>query len=219
MSIQVKPSDLTSLTITCRSLGGTVLTDIATFLPKETLLGAVFLASAPASVLFVSNTAATNSLREHMFDPARTESYELLLTLGRLMFIRNAEPGEHVLEETIKANEQGTDFVDENSDVSSETRLAFLGMALTQSPTQRLSTILRPQEHEKVLQLLQEGFPVAELYGTADGYVSGDIIIGGLKQIAKNLEIQAIEGACHALFIDKPDEVMNAIFGFTRRLL
>lgn len=195
-----------------------MLTDIASYLPEGTVSGTVFLASAPAPILFQANTDATNSLREQLFDPTRTLAYDLLLTLGRLMFIRSAEPGENVLPQTIQKHEEGSDFIDENPEVSSETRHAFLGMALAQSPIHRLSTTLRPQEHEKVFKLLQDGLPVLEVYGTTDGYISGDRIVKGLKPITKDLRVEVIEGACHALFVDKPSEVMKHIVAFVQSL-
>lgn len=46
-----------------------MLTDIASYLPEDTISGAVFLASAPAPILFQTNTDAANSLKEHVFDP------------------------------------------------------------------------------------------------------------------------------------------------------
>lgn len=134
------------------------------------------------------------------------------------MFIGSAEPGVHVLQETIQKHEEGSDFFDENPEISSKTRHAFLRMALTQSPTHRLSTMLRPQEHKKIFKLLQEDLPVLEVYGTADGYLSGDKILKGLKPITKELRVEVVEGACHALFVDKPTLVMKHIFSFVQSL-
>lgn len=54
-----------------------------------------------------------------------------------------------------------------------------------------LSTTLRPQEHEKTFKLLQDGLLVPEIYGTADGYVSGDKIVQGLKPITNDLRVEA----------------------------
>ncbi|THH07991.1 hypothetical protein EW145_g3019 [Phellinidium pouzarii] len=202
------------------SMGATIIADIIAHLPSDTLIGAVCLAGAPCNGPIIQAANSETFMNLGFFSVSTVEAaYRADVVVTRLVLIRNRNPDADFVEKTIKANETGDDFRDDNPYVSWETRCAILGMAGHIFPTQRRLVVTRKQDPTKLFELGAKGFPLLAVYGTEDGLVSGDKIVEGIQPHFTNLQVKNVEGASHSPFLDDPDEVMEAIFGFAKKIM
>lgn len=201
-------------------MGGNILADIAANLPSDAISGAVCIAGTPYAMegegLYIA--AMSSTLPGLLSSDNVLASNQAALVANRLLFFRDPNPPEDFLEDTIKANAEGADFCDENPAISWETRCACIGMASLISPTERMLIASRPRDNTRVLELARGGFPLLVIYGTHDGYLSGEKVAEILRPDFVNLEVKVVEGGSHAPFLERPEDIMETIFKFGKRV-
>ncbi|KAI5117109.1 hypothetical protein M0805_008228 [Coniferiporia weirii] len=203
------------------SMGGTVITDVTAHLPPDTLSGCVTLAGSPFKGPAMQNatTASFSSVMQKAGSDI-TSMYIVNLAANRLLFLRDGNPSPNFIEETIQANNAGDNFWDENPDVPWETRCRFMGMGAFMPPSLLVRSSMREQDTTKLFELAKQGFPLLFVYGTHDAYMSGEKILETMvRPIFTNLEEKVIENGGHVPFLDRPQEVMDAISKFVKRVL
>lgn len=148
-------------------------------------------------------------------DSAQASNFPI--AFNRFCFARSPEAPLNHYEETLRLQREGYDFVSENPAATYGIRLEALGMMASMDAKHRRFATNHLND-DKILDLLGDGFPILELMGTHDSLLDCGTLVESLKPIAKNLEVQIIEGASHALFIDAPDEVIEAIIKFAKKI-
>lgn len=216
---KLRPSFIASSQTLNRSWGGTIAGDVASHLPPDSMLGAVYIASHPT--LSSSLVADAQPGFAPVWQRVVNESdavHDFPITFNRLCFARDSDPPMDSLEETLKLHKEGYDFVAENPAATYEIRLAALGMMTSMSIHHRRLVIQHLNDNEKILDLLAKGFPILEVMGTHDAFLNCRTLVESLKPIAKNLEVHIVEGSSHTPFVDSPEEVVNAITKFAKRV-
>lgn len=203
-----------------RSMGGAIASDIMAHLPNNSILGAVYLASAPgiASIARQCVTSAFGAI----LASAESDPNALVnspLALNRLLFLRDPNPSADFLKATLEANEAGKNFEDENPAVSYELRSSMLGMTQQMAPLHRTLTAAHTGDDTKLFEALGRDFPVLVVYGSHDAYMSGDKMMELLRPRCTNLAVHVIENGSHIPFFDSPEEVIHCIMEFATRVL
>ncbi|EJD03372.1 alpha/beta-hydrolase [Fomitiporia mediterranea MF3/22] len=203
------------------SMGGRIMADIASYLPPNTFLGVVCLAGSPYSneQMRDTSTAAMKSLVQGLLTNTDVlAEQQAVVAANRLLFLRDPNPSSDFLRKTAEAIANGADFHEENPDVSYATRCALVGMAMYMSPKDRFLAVSRQQDNTKIIELGRSGFPLLVIYGTHDAYISGEKMVDIVRPVFVNMKVKVIEGASHAPFLEKPNEVMKDILDFARDL-
>ncbi|KAK0232551.1 Alpha/Beta hydrolase protein [Armillaria fumosa] len=178
------------------SLGCTIVCDIASHLPKDTLAGVVYLAALPF-IGPIMGSVGTSTV------------------LGFLPGLFNAED--------VNVNAKTTiEFVDslftDPKNVPFNFKTACLGNALLQPPKVCNNVLSRPQDPAKLYELGKGGLPMLILGGTADQQVKGSVVVEEMKPYFKNMDVCMVEGGSHALFYDNEAEVVDSISSFAARV-
>ncbi|KAF8990563.1 Alpha/Beta hydrolase protein [Cyathus striatus] len=173
---------------------GTVMTDIFSFLPPQTISGIFAIAAIPAIQLLVSTPFA--------------------LTINPLFGVAN--------DVAVDIDTKNT-FVEacfkNASNIPIRTRWTWLGSSVLQLPP--ISTLVgqRMQDPTKLFEAGARGFPFLAISGTADNIILNDNITEEIQPHFTNLEVYRIEGGSHALFIDNKDELIQVLIPFANKVL
>jgi pimeloyl-ACP methyl ester carboxylesterase len=175
---------------------GTVACDIASHLPKDTLMGVVYLAGLPFIGPIMGRVGTST-------------------VLGFLPGLFNTDD--------VNINAKTViDFVDslfaDPKNVPFNFKTACLGNALLQSPKVCNNVLSRPQDPEKLFELGKGGLPMLILGGTADQQVKNSVVAEEMRPYYKNLDVCMVEGGSHALFYDNEAEVVDSISSFASRV-
>lgn len=176
----------------------TVIADIATHLPFDTLAGAVYL----VALLYIGpvmERVGTSTILG--FLPGLTSENDATLFSGT-----------------------ATAFTDSlfahPEDVPWEMKCLWIGMAAHQTPMHRRFILSRLQDPARLFELGQQGFPLLIVNGTQDQQVKGDAVVAEMKQYFKNLKICMIEkGGSQAVHYENEKEVMNSIVAFASEIV
>ena len=202
-------------------MGGRILVDIASYLPKGIILGSVSLSGSPynseaffpairpAMISFTSKLTSSTDLTMH---------HNCMLANNRLLFTRDIDAGPGFLDDTIKKSEEGSDFADENPDVGYVTRVGIAGMTSLMSPSDRVLATSREQDNTKVFEWAAEGLPLLVVHGTRDAFFDGEKMVEVVKEVFKDLEVVMIPNGSHAPFVEFPEAVVEPILRFSDRL-
>ncbi|KAH8113551.1 alpha/beta-hydrolase [Phellopilus nigrolimitatus] len=177
------------------SMGSTVLADIASYLPANTIVGAVYLSALPyiGSVMGrVATPTMSNIIRGLTCD----------------------ESVSRVVDAAIKLTENC--FTD-SATVAWETRCLWLGMTSCQTPAHRVFLLTRLQNPDKLMELGAQGLPLLILHGTDDNIVNGEVVVEEMKPHFRDLEVVMVKGS-HVLFYENTEEVMDRITSFMLRV-
>ncbi|PBK82441.1 alpha/beta-hydrolase [Armillaria gallica] len=178
------------------SLGGIIVCDIATHLPKNTLAGVVYL----AALLFIG------PIMDRVVSP---------LVLGLLPSLFRTDDVNLHAKTTIE-------FVDslfaDPKTVPFSFRTSWYGMTLLQPPKVCKNVVSRPQDPEKLYELAREGLLLLALSGTADEQVYGAVVVEEMRPYYKNMDVHTVEGGSHALFYDNEAEVVDSISTFASKV-
>lgn len=139
------------------------------------------------------------------------------VAFNRLCFARDPNAHPSFLQDTVKSNAEGSDFVPENPVATYGNRCATTGMMSSMKSIHR-KLVSEHLNDEKILGLLGEGFPILLVMGSHDSFLNCEKLVNSLKPVAKNLDVHIVEGASHAPFVDAPDEVMSAILKFAKKI-
>ncbi|KAG7441923.1 alpha/beta-hydrolase [Guyanagaster necrorhizus] len=178
------------------SLGCTIVCDIASHLPKDTLAGVVYLAALPFIGPIMGRVGTST-------------------VLGFLPGLFNTDDVNFSAKTTIEFVDSL--FVDPKN-VPFNFKASCLGSALLQPPKVCSHVLSRPQDPEKLYELGKAGLPMLVLGGTADQQVKGAVVVEEMKPYYKNLDVRMVEGGSHALFYDNEAEVVDSISSFASRV-
>lgn len=189
---------------------GVVVVDITTYLPPDTLSGAVYLGS-----FFSVNHIppyCTSFAKEQVAVMASPEATQEALRTAIVQFsdgIFDLYP-DCVPYSPVDARARQLKRWD--------TQSAWLGYGVHQSTLDRGCVVGRSQDSTRLFELGKEGFPILILHGTQDALVRPEPIVKDAKEHFKNAKIALIEGGTHAVFDDSPTEVMKHIGAFAEEV-
>ncbi|KAF8987691.1 alpha beta-hydrolase [Cyathus striatus] len=176
------------------SYGGTVVTDIFSFLPPQTISGIVAIAATPSTNLAVITP----------FDN----------TIIPLFAVDNNV--------AVDINAKNT-FVEacfnNASNITIQTRWTWLGSSVLQLPAITALVGQRTQDLAKLFEAGARGIPYLSISGTADKISLNDNITEEIRPHFTNLEVYKIEGGSHALFIDNKEEFIQVLIPYAKKVL
>ncbi|THH11695.1 hypothetical protein EW146_g7950 [Bondarzewia mesenterica] len=179
------------------SLGATVVCDIVSHLPSDTLGGVIYLGALPYIGSIMGRIGTEVILG---FQPGLVTNDDVSLSLSTVV-----------------------DFVEslfvKPDVVPFELKCSWMGCAVLQSPKVRTLLLTRSQDPSDLFKLGAEGLPLLVLSGTADSQVKGDVVVKEMQEQFKNVDFNMIEGGGHALFYEFPDQVINSIDSFVSKVL
>ncbi|THH17321.1 hypothetical protein EW146_g3464 [Bondarzewia mesenterica] len=97
-------------------------------------------------------------------------------------------------------------------------RCMWAGMQAMQTALVRGAIFRRTQDSRKLLEKLEEGLPVYVYYGSHDLLTVGKELEKDLAGKAKDVEVEFVEGAGHALFWEDPEETARVIIRFVKKV-
>lgn len=216
----LKTDMLTLATRGSRSEGGTISRDVATHLPLGSMCGVVYVGSHPAWLSKIPHVFRPVSFPIAAMVGDESVAVDFAVTFDRLCVSRDVNLTESFFEDTIKLSADGVDFVPENPAANDYIRAAMVGMTISMKPIYRRCAYAHhtSADESQILKLLAGGFPALLISGSNDAFFDSNKLVESLKRDAKDLKVHIVHGASHATFIDSPEEVMNAIFYFAKRV-
>ncbi|CCL98031.1 uncharacterized protein FIBRA_00024 [Fibroporia radiculosa] len=179
------------------SYGATIAADICAHLPEDTLAGIVYMAGLPWLSLDMLGAVATP------------------MVLGLI-------PGLTSATEVAQNRESKLAFIDSlfahPNEVDYYTKLAWLGLTATQSPTAAHCVLSRNQDPTRLFEAGNRGLPLLVLHGANDTQIVGELVAKQMKPHFKSMDVRIIEGGSHALHFDFPDDVVEALSSFAQKV-
>ena len=176
---------------------GAVCADIAAYLPEGTLAGIVYLAGVPyiGDIVPRIGTPEILGMLPMLFDENSVTSFV-----------------------TIARENVDSLFLDATK-IPWELKCFWIGMLASQRPTHRKLALNRPQDPTPLFELAAKGLPLLILGGKYDRQVNHNKLVEEMRPHFKDMEVCLIEkGGSHAVFYENPDEIMERIMTFTRRV-
>ncbi|KAJ7443858.1 alpha/beta-hydrolase [Mycena latifolia] len=177
------------------SMGAAVATDVVTHLPPETLSGVVYLSGVPAT-----------SIVGEMAAPPLVAVLPGLVSNESVLAYQAAAV---VFNDRLFANPETVPYA---------VRCLHRGHSLT--PEIMGLSLARPMDIESLWRAGQEGLPLIVVQGTRDGHREGSVksIDEIMRPHFKNYEIIWLEGRGHALHYECPNEIVDILIKFTKKV-
>lgn len=173
---------------------GTVVSDIFSHLPPQTISGIVGVSSSPA-LEFVIEAPTDAALA----------------------------PGFDVTDDVAVDINTKSAFIDacfnNPSNLPIEIIWSWMGSSVIQLPPITVLLRSRTQDPTKLFEAGAKGFPYLVISGTADKILLNDNITAEIEPHFTNFEVVRIQGAPHALFIENEDEFVRALVPFANKIL
>lgn len=173
----------------------TVISDIAAYMPSNTLAGVVYIAPCPYIGQIMQEIGSKFIL-------------DLLITLTTDSTADTVTTGLGTFSDSC--------FTDANT-IPWSIRAFWRGMASFQKQHHMLFSATRPQDPSKLFELGANGLPVLLLSGTSDKLVMAPAIKSAVQRLFKNSEIHLLPGAGHTPHYENKEVVMSYISSFVRR--
>ncbi|KAI0822899.1 alpha/beta-hydrolase [Trametes gibbosa] len=97
-------------------------------------------------------------------------------------------------------------------------RSSWLGQSIAQPAEVTACVIGRRHDPGRLFEAGRQGLPLMVLVGQQDALVDSNAVVGVLRRHFRNAEAHAVEGGCHALFLDQKDEFVKLLLVFVGRL-
>ncbi|EED78256.1 predicted protein, partial [Postia placenta Mad-698-R] len=97
-------------------------------------------------------------------------------------------------------------------------KTSLIGQSVMQRAALGGVLLSRAQDPAKLFEAGKAGMPLLILHGTGDKIMSGDGAVKALTPHFSDMDVRMYEGAGHALFHDKQDEVITEILVFLKRI-
>ncbi|KAF5309444.1 hypothetical protein D9619_012479 [Psilocybe cf. subviscida] len=177
------------------SYGGTVFTDIFSYLPSGSVSALVGVAALP-----FTNIPNINTPNALTFVPG--------------LFVADS------VQTNIKSRIAVVDNTyNDPSTVPYETKRMALGAAVIQPPLVSLLLLTRPQDPSALFAAGRKGLPLLMIYGTNDKILQNEVILNVTAPNFSKIQIKKITGASHAVFHEYKDEFFVTLLDFTSKSL
>ncbi|KLO05438.1 alpha/beta-hydrolase [Schizopora paradoxa] len=175
------------------SYGGTVLSDITTYLPSDYLSGSIYLAAVP----FLGDSLAS------VVHP---------LTLYIIPAITT--PTENATDWEAGHTNFTTSIFSTPDEVPIETKWLWRGMQSSAPPISYELAISRTVDANASFALGAKGYPLQVIVGTDDLIVNGPALVDALQPHFTKLSVHYVQGGGHSTFYQNSQEVVDAITKF-----
>ncbi|KAJ7746296.1 alpha/beta-hydrolase [Mycena metata] len=177
------------------SMGATVATDVVTHLPPGTISGIIYLAGVPGT-----------GVAPEMVAPALLELFPAFLSDQSVIAYQIATA---VVTDRLFAHPETVPYA---------VKAFYLGQRLT--PAIMGFSLSRAMDMDSLWKAGQDGLPLLVIEGTEDGHRGGSAknVDEVMRPHFKNYENVWLEGRGHALHYESPDEIVELLITFTKKV-
>lgn len=179
------------------SYGAAIATDVCANISPPPMSGLVFLSSLPSVAPEVLFTVATPT-------------------------VVGLQPGLNTTSDAALYAQTKIDLIDslfaDPDNVPFALKTSLIGQSVMQRAALGGVLLSRAQDPAKLFEAGKAGMPLLILHGTGDKIMSGDGAVEALTPHFSDMDVRMYEGAGHALFHDKQDEVITEILVFLKRI-